>query len=135
MEEESQSNHPKTYGIVYKDSAEVINYLKHPQYFRSKWVADQTIERLRPIFMDVDLEVIQFNPTSIQKRNLMVIRDLANSIGEKKKHDSKFIKKKLYKHDSWLKYLHENSKNYENEFKLMKQRELKRIEESSEECF
>lgn len=130
------SNGPKTFGIVYKDSAKVINYHDQPMYFRMFDLAKQWKDKLEPIFCDSDLEVIQFNPTAEEKRNNEIFKDLAHDLSERKKSVPKPAKKSKIKHSEWLLHLKKHQKEYKKQLKTIRRLESKRFKElNSEEMY
>lgn len=136
IEPEYLSNSPKTYGIVYKDSAKVINYSDSPMYFRSKDIAVRWMHNLSPIFCDSELEVIQFEPTAEEKRNKEVIKDLAHNLSKKKRSIPRMAKNSKIRQSKWISHLKKEHKKYKEEIESKKLREKKQKEElNEEECF
>lgn len=129
------SNGPKTFGIVYKDSAQVVKYRDSPMYFRSKDIAVRWKADLEPIFCDSDLEVIQFNPTAEEKRNRELIKDLAHDLSERKRSVPRMAKSSKFKHSEWLLHLKEKHKKYKEEVESIKRLEAKRLKENPEEMY
>jgi len=123
MEPEYLSNSPKTYGIVYEGSAEVIIWKGTPMYFRSKDLAEKFKERAEPVFCDVDLEVIQFEPTAEEKRNKAIIKDLSHELLKRKRNALKSAKKPKKLYSGWLSKLEKNRKELAKQLKEEKKSE------------
>lgn len=92
MEELLWFNDPKTYGIVYKGTKEIVIHGGREQYFRSRDVALQFMERLEKIFIDSELEVIQFQPTGKDKLNKAKKKEISRTIAKKQKKSSERLK-------------------------------------------
>jgi hypothetical protein len=127
MKLEYNSNDPKTYGIVYKGSAEVIAMNGQPMYFRSKYIAENFKLKAELIFCDSELEVIQFNPTAEEKRNRAVARDLSHELLTRKKKSPKMAKNHYNKHSNWLSKLQQDRKEWAEYLKYQKKIEKKEM--------
>jgi hypothetical protein len=127
MKEEYLINDPKTYGIVYKGSAKVINFQGQQMYFRSKDLAERFKAKAEPVFCDVELEVIQFNPTAEEKRNRAVARDLSHELLTRKKKSPKMAKNHYNKHSNWLSKLQQDRKEWAEYLKYQKKIEKKEM--------
>jgi hypothetical protein len=127
--EEYVVNNPKTYGIVYKGSVEVIKFQGQQMYFRSRDLAERFKTKAEPVFCDVELEVIQFNPTAEEKRNRAVVRDLSHEISVRKKNAPRTAKNRYKQHSSWLSRLKKDRKNWISYIKKQKKQEEKDSED------
>jgi len=132
MKEEFLSNNPKTYGIVYKGSVEVINWKGAEMYFRSKDIAERFKQKAEPVFCDVELEVIQFNPTAEEMRNKEVLKDLAHDLSIRKKSVPRMAKKRYKKHSTWLSRLEKDREEWIAMQKYKKKRKTKELEDEDD---
>ena len=91
-------NEFKTFGIVYKGTAEVVKLHGAKQYFRASNVAKRFLPNLESIFIDAELEILQFNPTFKERLNHVIVDEISRNITKRQRSVVRMANSKKLKH-------------------------------------
>ena len=117
---DNSCNGEKTFGIVYKGSADVIEHNNKPQYFRSRLTARRILPMLESIFIDSNLEIIQFNLTAKERYDFAKKKDLARITSKKAKKGGEMANKSITRGSRYLSHLKKDQKEYQKQQKMEK---------------